>query len=140
MYTDIDDVSTITCMASLDRSPERNPLAVLPATFPYTEARAAGMSDRQLSALRRAGTIEHLGRGLYQRADAIGEADPDLLETAHRAPSATLCLTTALARHGLSDVIPARIDIALPRGRRHPRTGSGHLAQLRDHHLRYRPR
>lgn len=72
--------------------------------------------------MRRAGTIEQLGRGLYQRADTISEADPDLLEIAHRAPNATLCLTTALARHGLSDAIPARIDIALPRGRRHPRT------------------
>ncbi len=39
-----------------------------------------------------------------------------------RAPRATLCLTSALARHGLSDAIPARIDVALPRGQRHPRT------------------
>ncbi len=122
MYTDVGNVSTITLMASLDRSPERNPLAVLPATFSYTDARAAGVSDRRLFALRKAGLIEQLGRGLYQRADAIGEADPDLLEIAHRAPGATLCLTTALARHGLSDAIPDRIDIALPRGRRHPRT------------------
>jgi hypothetical protein len=59
---------------------------------------------------------------LFRRADAEAEADLDLLEIARRAPQATLCLTTALARHGLSDVIPARIDVALPRGRRHPQT------------------
>ena len=66
--------------------------------------------------------IEPLGRGLFERADAVGDADPDLLEIAHRAPRATLCLITALARHGLTDAIPASIDIALPRGQRHPRT------------------
>lgn len=45
-----------------------------------------------------------------------------LVEIATRATQATLCLTTALAHHGLTDVIPARIDVALPRGRRPPRT------------------
>ena len=80
-------------------------LAGLPATFSYTAARAAGLSDRRLYSLRDAGLIEPLGRGLFERADAVGNADSDLLEIAHRAPQATLCLTTALARHGLSDAI-----------------------------------
>jgi len=31
-----------------------------------------------------------------------------------------LCLASALARHDLTDLIPATIDIALPRGRRRP--------------------
>ncbi len=35
---------------------------------------------------------------------------------------ATLCLTSALARHGLTDEIPAGIDIALPRGQWRPTT------------------
>lgn len=97
-------------------------LAGLPATFSYSWARAHGLSDRRLYALRDAGLIEQLGRGLFQRVDATGESDPDLIEIAHRAPRATLCLTTALARHGLTDTIPARIDAALPRGHRHPAT------------------
>lgn len=96
--------------------------AGLPATFSYTEARAWGLSERRLYALRDAGVIEQLGRGLFQRADASGGADSDLIEVAHRAPQATLCLTTALARHGLTDAIPPSIDVALPRGERHPRT------------------
>lgn len=99
-----------------------NALAGLPATFSYTQARASGLSDRRLYALRDAGVLEQLGRGLFHRADSADEADPDLLEIAARASRATLCLTTALARHGLSDAIPARIDIALPRGHRRPRT------------------
>jgi hypothetical protein len=35
-------------------------------------------------------------------------------------PQGTLCSTTALARHGLTDNIPARIDVAIPRGNRIP--------------------
>ena len=37
-----------------------------------------------------------------------------------RIPKGTLCLTTALARHGLTDNIPARIDAAIPRRHRIP--------------------
>jgi hypothetical protein len=97
-------------------------LAGLPATFSYTEARAHGLSDRRLYGLRDAGLLEQFGRGLFRRADAAEPANSDLLEIVHRAPLATLCLTTALARHGLTDAIPAGIDVALPRGRRRPRT------------------
>jgi predicted transcriptional regulator of viral defense system len=96
--------------------------ADLPATFSYSQARAGGLSERRLYALRDAGVIEQLGRGLFQRADLSGTADSDLIEIAHRARQATLCLTTALARHGLTDAIPSSIDVALPRGARHPRT------------------
>jgi hypothetical protein len=34
--------------------------------------------------------------------------------------AATMCLTSALVHHGLSDTIPLETDIALPRGVRHP--------------------
>jgi predicted transcriptional regulator of viral defense system len=77
------------------------------------------MSKRQLYGLRDAGKVETIGRGLYRRADAP-VVDVDLLEAAHRAPEATLCLDSALARHNLSDIIPACHELALPRGRRHP--------------------
>jgi len=96
----------------------------LPAVFSYSQARAHGLSDRRLYALRDEGLIEQLGRGLFQRAEATGAADPNLIEIAHRAPVATLCLTTALARYGLTDAIPARIDAALPRGHRRPATAA----------------
>lgn len=115
------NVCTISFVSRSESSTE-SALAGLPATFSYTEARAGGLSDRRLYALRDAGVIEQLGRGLFRRIDTVGDADPDLLEIAHRAPLATLCLTTALARHGLSDAIPAHIDVALPRGQRRPRT------------------
>lgn len=91
----------------------------LPPAFTYTQARAAGISAERLYAYRAKGLIDQIARGLYRWADAP-EIDQDLLEIAHGAPRGTLCLVTALARYGLTDIIPARIDIALPRGSRIP--------------------
>jgi predicted transcriptional regulator of viral defense system len=91
----------------------------LPPTFTYTEARAAGISAERLYTYRSQGLIDQVARGLYRWADAP-PLDQDLLEIAHRAPRGTLCLVTALARHGLTDIIPPRIEIALPRGSRIP--------------------
>lgn len=97
-----------------------DPLTLLPDLFTYTEARQSGISDRRLYRLRDGGEVERLGRGLFRKANAPG--DPDLLEIARRAPEATLCLGTALARDGLTDEIPAVIDVAIPRSRRLPAT------------------
>ena len=95
-------------------------LLALPATFTYSEARRSGLSERQLYRLRDDGVIDVVSRGLYRRVDAEIHADLDLLIVAQRAPLATLCLTSALARHGLTDEIPATIDVALPRGTYRP--------------------
>ncbi len=84
-------------------------------TFTYSEAMAAKLGDKRLYGLRDAGEIISLGGGVYRWADAP-PADFDLIEIAERVPLATLCLETALARHGLIDTIPAAIDIAIPRG------------------------
>jgi predicted transcriptional regulator of viral defense system len=106
-------------MTLVDDHPD-GPLADLAASFTYAEARRAGLSDRRLRALVAAGDVVRLGRGVYRRADAP-PVDEDLHEVAARAPDATLCLVTALARHGLSDEIPQRLDVALPRDRRAPK-------------------
>ncbi len=95
----------------------------LPAAFSYTAARRSGLSDRRLRDLQSDGLIQALSRGLYLRQDAP-PADLDLLEIAARAPDATLCLRSALAHHDLIDDIPSEIDLALPRGRRHPKTAA----------------
>jgi len=89
----------------------------LPSVFTYSKARSVGMSAERLYAYRDEGLIDQIGRGLYRWADAA-EIDQDLLEAAYRVPRATMCLSTALARHGLSDAIPDRLDIAIPRGSR----------------------
>lgn len=92
----------------------------LPASFTYAQARAAGLTKYRLYQLRDQQAIEPVGRGVYRRASSAAESDPDLVELAHRAPGGTLCLATALARHELIDVIPDRLDVALPRTRRPP--------------------
>jgi len=51
------------------------------------------------------GPIELVGRGLYRTTDADPVVNLDLVEVAHRVPDATLCLVSALARHGLTDQI-----------------------------------
>ena len=91
----------------------------LPTVFTYTAARNAGISAERLYAYRSQGLIEQIARGLYRWADAPG-LDQDLVEVAHRVPCGTLCLLTALARHNLTDAIPDRIAIAIPRGMRIP--------------------
>lgn len=91
----------------------------LPQTFRYSDAREL-MNERRFRDLLTQGLILRLNRGLYRKADA--EGDLDLLEIAGRRPMATLCLTSALARHDLTDAIPGAYDIALPRGLRPVKT------------------
>src|SRR5713101_7783031 len=88
-------------------------------TFRYGEAKKAGVGDKRLYRLRDTGEIIALGGGVYRWAEAP-PADDDLVEIAERVPRATLCLETALARHGLIDAIPPAIDIAVPRGSTRP--------------------
>lgn len=108
-------------MLAYDLAREEAVLRRLPSTFTYSQAMAAGISRWRLYRLRDQGAIDLVSRGLYRRCEAE-EVDLDLIEIARRAPLATLCLTTALARHGLTDEIPSRIDVALPRGRHRPVT------------------
>lgn len=103
---------------------ERTALGLLPAIFSYAQARRAGLSQRRIYWLRDHRLIEPLAQGTYRRADADLDADPDLLEISMRAPRATLCLTSALAGQHLTDAIPSKIDIALPRGTRRPPTAA----------------
>lgn len=96
-------------------------LGRLPDTFRYSEA-IGHLSERQLRRLIDEGAVVALSRGLYRKADWLG--DEDLIEIAAKAPRSTLCLRSALARHDLIDDIPAEIDIAVPRGSWTPATSA----------------
>jgi hypothetical protein len=93
--------------------------AALGDVFTWAEAKRAGVSNRRLYGLRDAGDLTALGGGVYRWTDAP-PADLDLIEIAERVPRATLCLDTALSRHDLIDVVPAAIDVAVPRGAHRP--------------------
>lgn len=85
------------------------------AVFRQSEAARSGVGSRTLYRLVDRGVVERVGHGLYRRSGAQ-PADLDLLEVALRSSLATICLTSALARHGLVDDVPSALDLALPRG------------------------
>lgn len=92
----------------------------LPALFTYQEAIGARVPKRRLYAMRDAGQIEQVARGIFMRSDSDELVDLDLAEIAIRAPDATLCLTSALVRHDLTDANPVAIDVAVPAGSHRP--------------------
>lgn len=91
--------------------------------FRWSDAHATGLSDPVLYRLVKQGRIERISHGLYRLAE-VDIADLDLVVIAASSDRATLCLTSALARHDLTDQIPSRIDIALPRGTRAPKVSA----------------
>lgn len=79
-----------------------------------------GYAWRDLYALRDAGEILELSRGLFQVADMAGTSDPDFVAVCARAPQGTICLDSALAYWDLSDDIPDRVHLAVPAGTHRP--------------------
>ena len=76
---------------------------------------ASGVHTDALYALRERGQVVELARGLYRLAD-VGEAEhPDLAVVAARAPSAVVCLISALSYHGITTQIPSAVHLAVPR-------------------------
>jgi predicted transcriptional regulator of viral defense system len=92
----------------------------LKPVFSLEEARRAGVSKDQVYRLLASGEIERVGRGVFFRPEEVDPAFVSLAGASAVRGEATLCLTSALAHHELSDVIPFGADIALPRGTRRP--------------------
>lgn len=99
----------------------------LTPVFTLEQARAAGLRKDEVYDLLAAEEIERVGRGVYLRPGVIDERFVSLAAATAVRSEATLCLTSALAYHDLTDVIPFGADIALPRGTRHP-AGLDHVA------------
>jgi predicted transcriptional regulator of viral defense system len=90
-------------------------------TLRTSEALRLGIYPRTLYALRDAGVLEKLSRGLYRLAELPALPVPDLTIVALKIPQAVVCLVSALAFHELTTQIPHAVNIALPRGTRSPR-------------------
>jgi predicted transcriptional regulator of viral defense system len=86
-----------------------------------TQALQAGVHRRDLYALRDAGILQRVSRGVYRLADLPPLAEPDLVTVATRVPKAVIALVSALHFHGLTTEIPHEVSIALPRGTVQPR-------------------
>jgi predicted transcriptional regulator of viral defense system len=95
-------------------------LDALPSAFTMADARHVGLRKDQIYKCLEAGEVERLGRGTFIKTDSIDPSLAGLAAATALQPRATLCLTSALARYGLSDAIPSMTDIALPRGIRRP--------------------
>jgi predicted transcriptional regulator of viral defense system len=85
------------------------------------QALRAGIHPRDLYALRDAGALEVVSRGVYRLADLPPFAEPDLAAVALRVPKAIIAVVSALHFHGLTTEIPHAVSIALPKGTSRPR-------------------
>lgn len=95
-------------------------LRTLGPVFRSKDAVAAGVAWRDLYALRDAGEILELSRGLFQVADMAGTGNLDFVAVCARAPHGMICLDSALAFWDLSDEIPDRVHLAVPEGTHRP--------------------
>ncbi len=86
-----------------------------------SQALGLGIHPRTLYHLRDIGELEAISRGIYRLTSLPPLSDPDLTTIALRVPRAVVCLVSALAFHGVSNEIPHKVHIALPRGAKKPR-------------------
>lgn len=85
------------------------------------EALRSGINRKTLYAMRDAGIIERVARGMYRLSSLDPLTHPDLVTVAKRVPRGVLCLISALSFHELTMQVPHTIDVALERGTRKPR-------------------
>lgn len=89
-----------------------------------SEFREQNITAATLSRMIDKGLLLRLGRGLYQLADADLDVHHTLAEAAKLVPRGVVCLVSALAYHGLTDAIPARVWMAIGPKDRKPSVGS----------------
>lgn len=90
-------------------------------TLRTAEILAAGIHPRTLYALRDAGEVESLARGVFRLASLPPLSNPDLATVAKRVPHGVICLISALAFHELSTQVPHEVHVAMSRTARRPR-------------------
>ncbi len=76
---------------------------------------------RTLYAMRDAGEIETLARGVYRLGGLAPMSNPDLATVGMRVPDGVICLISALAFHELTTQVPHEIHVAISRKARPPR-------------------
>ena len=81
----------------------------------------AGITATTVGRMERAGEVVRLARGLYQLPNAALDTQQSLAEAARMVPKGVICLTSALAFHGLTDQMPPTVWIAIGRKDWRPR-------------------
>lgn len=111
-----------------------------------SEAINKGVHPRTLYAMRDAGVLERLDRGLYRLTDLPPLSDPDLVTAANKIPKGVICLISALNFHDITTQIPHSVSIAVSRGTEPPRldyppiqlywfTGEAYSAGIETHRI-----
>lgn len=90
-------------------------------TLRMSEALRLGITRRKLYAMRDAGVLELVSRGLYRLRDLPALGSPDLVTIAKRVPQGVVCLISALAYHELTTQVPHEVYVALVKGAEAPR-------------------
>lgn len=91
----------------------------------------AGVTAATVSRMKEKGLIVQLGRGLYQLPDTPLDVNHSLAEAAKLVPKGIICLTSALAFHELTDIIPSRVWLAIGPKDRRPRVENPPLQIVR---------
>lgn len=79
------------------------------------DAIAAGVTSNELTELTRNGTIQRIGRGLYQLEDRpVDTQHMDLLEASIQQPKGVIVLLSALAFHGVGTHPAREVWLQLP--------------------------
>lgn len=87
--------------------------------FRSSQAVAAGVTWRDLYALRDAGELIELSRGVFQLGD-VGFDRVGYLAVSARVPDGMICLDSALEYWDLTDQIPPLVHVAVPAGAHRP--------------------
>jgi predicted transcriptional regulator of viral defense system len=96
-----------------------------------SEFKEVGVTAATVSRMKEKGLVLRLSRGLYQLPDASLDTHHALAEAAKLVPKGVVCLTSALAFHGLTDTIPSRVWIAIGAKDRRPRAENPPLQIVR---------
>ncbi len=91
-------------------------IATLPDQLSYADLSSQGLTRHDLNRLIESGEFERIAPGLFLRSGLTDDTTAAWIAIAAKKTDATLCLLTALSLHELTDEIPARSNIAIPRG------------------------
>jgi len=89
--------------------------------FRVRDAVDAGIPRHAIYRLRDQGALLMLSRGVMQPIDSDPAMNTEFAALAARVPRATICLNSGLSYWDLSDELPARIHLAVPRGAHWPK-------------------
>jgi predicted transcriptional regulator of viral defense system len=131
---DISDILYHTvAMPSVSETQQERAIALLKkqGMVRLAEFKEAGITAATVSRMKEKGLILQLSRGLYQLPDASIDTHHALAEAAKLVPKGIVCLTSALAFHGLTDTIPSRVWMAIGPKDRRPRAETPPLQFVR---------